>query len=296
MARTPTDPTKAQVWVTKGIDDLDFEFYFPQGPKGDAGGFTLGTALDNVTDSGTGKYNLNDVVTSGIYRMTATNDNLLIRNFPRNYDTGILEVFERVPGQTVVQLWHTINQTGRILYERTFVTGTWTPWRAFTSTRVDQTAGRAFYQFDDVNGREQLVYGDTGVRQIKNDIIVANGWDAASSNVYLRRVGNVVELRFDVYTSPAGTIPTVPEFLNMAVGFRYPNNGSHADFMCYSEPVGNTTIGTVIGRHNGSTMQFLVAGRMPSNVRFVRGGSTWITSDPWPTTLPGTAVGTIPNI
>ncbi|AXC38649.1 hypothetical protein QCN37_gp23 [Arthrobacter phage Tatanka] len=299
MAQTPTDPTKAQVWITKGIDDLDFEFYFPQGPKGDAGGFTLGTALDNTIDTGTGKYNLNDVIVSGIYRLTATVDGLLIRNYPRNYDTGILEVFERVPGQTVIQVWHCINQTARIKYERTYVTGTWSPWRLYTSSRVDQTAGRAIYMFDDINGREQLVYGDTGLRSMPLPANVTSGvW-------YLRREGSKVSLYtqltginnntgqdlhgYDVMA--AGSIPVgfQPPVSVPLTGFgRVGVSNQRQPLMAFLYGNGRIALEKDETNTNGAIINNTAASFYFS--------VTYDTTQSWPTTLPGTASGGIPNI
>jgi len=284
MAFTPTDPLKAEVRVIGEAPNQSLDFYIPRGPKGESGGITLGTPLDNVTDTGVGRFNLNDVTTSGVYRMTATNDNLLIRNYPRNYDTGVLVVLERVPGQTITQVWHTINQTGRTVYERTYVTGTWSPWRAFNSTRVDQVAGRAIYQFDDVNGREQLIYGDTGERSLTADSLApVAGWGAFR----LRRNGQLVTLNIqgmdltnvafggDILASiPAGFRPSVD------TRFSFAAESSYATVRFIASTAG----------------ALQMAAKATGAVLYVSGTVTWVTNQVWPTTLPGVAVGTIPNI
>ncbi|UUG69269.1 hypothetical protein SEA_SCIENCEWIZSAM_25 [Arthrobacter phage ScienceWizSam] len=276
MAQTPTDPTKAQVWITKGIDDLDFEFYFPQGPKGDPGGFTLGTPLDNTVNTGTGKYDLNDVLTNGIYRLTATVDNLLARNYPRNYDTGILEVFERVPGQTVIQVWHTLNQTARMRFERTYVTGTWSPWRLYTSTRVDQTAGRSMYVFDDINNREQLIWGDTGWRNISQS--------PETNTTFMRRIGSMVQLQFTNHACPGGNY-VFP--LQIPAGFR-PSITLEAPYRQGAMAYGNTKM---VGLSSSGNITF-----WGSLLDTVSTSAVFMTSDPWPTTLPGTNYISPPNI
>jgi hypothetical protein len=295
MARTPTDPTKAQVWITKGLDDLDFEFYFPQGPKGDAGGFTLGTALDNVSDTGTGKYNLNDVVVSGIYRMTATNDGLLLRNYPRNYDTGILEVFERVPGQTILQVWHSINQTARLKYERTYVTGVWSPWRLYTTTRVDQTAGRAMYVFDDLNGREQLVYGDTGMREVSS-LVNAAFFDSSgvTRQLFIRRTNNLVSVSGQMLSTASTSSVSA---LTIPNGFR-PQSVVEATCLNIRSASSWARVNTAGG---GANTMSLISGPNAANGGFIAGdvfniGVTWMTNDTWPSSLPGNASGGVANI
>ncbi|AZS11109.1 hypothetical protein SEA_WAWA_2 [Arthrobacter phage Wawa] len=285
MARTPDDPTKAQVWIDN-TDPLNpkFEFYFPRGSKGEPGGFNLGTALDNAVDTGTGRYNLNDVMTSGIYRMTATNDNLLIRNFPRNYDTGILEVFERVPGQTLIQVWHSININSRITFERSYVNG-WQPWQMYSSTRVSQAAGRAFYQWNDVALQEQLIYGDTGWRDMSS--LLVNGWTLGTGGaLQVRRVGYQVYWR--AYNLN-GSAATSSVFVMIPAGFGYETYNNRL-------PTTDGTSVTSVLVNNTTGIGANVA--VPIATAFASNFSNWNypTVQVWPASLPGSASGGIPNI
>lgn len=284
MARTPTDPTKAQVWVTKGMDDLDFEFYFPQGPKGDPGGISLGTPLDTTTDSGTGKFNLNDVKVSGVYRMMATvSSGLAVRNYPRDSDTGILVVYERVTGQTLIQEWRSISQQGRGVYVRNMTTtDTWTPWRFMPTSRVDQTAGRAIYQWDDLNNREQLVYGDTGWRNIIMQSVSQVG------NMHIRRNGHLVTLNVVGYSMSAASV-----------------NGNYGIFFAGGQLAGFTpgVTGRCVATTSAGVVRIIDIVPTNAEMRIFDGtlaayswSMTWPTNDAWPTSLPGTAVNNIPNL
>lgn len=297
MTFVPLDPTKAEVRATQVGGQLDFDFYIPRGSKGEPGGFTLGTALDNAVDSGNGRFNLDDVKTSGIYRMTATNDNLLIRNYPRNYDTGILEVFERVPGQTIIQVWHSLNINSRVTFERGYVNG-WQPWRMYASTRVDQTAGRAIYQWNDTALQDQLVYGDTGLRQMAlPSHVTAGNWFIRRHNydvyIYIQFTAINNNAGQDAHTYevlPAGSIP---------VGFQPP----------VSVPIsGFGRIGAA-NQRQPLTAFLYSAGRIALEKDETNAGGAIInnsaasfyfgihytTTQAWPTVLPGSASGSIPN-
>lgn len=281
MAQTPTDPTKAQVWITKGIDDLDFEFYFPNGPKGDPGGITLGTNL--------GTNNLNDYITSGMYRQGVTADATLLRNYPMDQQSGTMLVIERVTGNTVTQIFYPI-YIPSLKFIRMYNNGTWSTWRSFGATRVDQTAGRAMYHWDAVNNREQLIYGDTGFRDIAAD----QAWNDALFNgttvvknsanlARLRRAGNTVELHFAFDRNISNTISMASAF---PLGFRP-----------FSPLVAlGSNSGMVLcrlyhaGAASGLTYNNQTAVATAASVNLV-----FTTNDPWPTSLPGTAVGTIPN-
>lgn len=272
MARTPTDPTKAQVWVTKGLDDLDFEFYFPQGPKGDPGGIVNGTPL--------GAANLNEIVTTGVYRQDSGSNATALNNYPFP-NSGVLLVFQSAGAGYLSQQYMPLNGgtlSAKQFYRREFVTPSWGPWRLYASSRVDQTAGRAIYQFDDVNMRDQLIYGDTGYRNITTLL-----GDVSTGAVYLRRMGGICSLSFSnvEFTNPSSTVvhtynALLPAGFRSAWAARYPLSPSAGQITVY-----------------GST----------GNIDLVKGVSTtlfneviWTTNDTWPTSLPGVSAATIPNL
>lgn len=289
MAHTPDDPTKAQVWVTKGLDDLDFEFYFPQGPKGDPGGFTTGTLL--------GANNLNTITIPGLYRTTSGANTTLANNYPVNNNGGILVVTEMATGY-VVQTYESLNgtaQSGSVTYKRQLANSVWTSWKAYHSTRVDQTAGRVIYQWDDVNARDQMIYGDTGWRDIMSLLAPAMVAAALAPKFAIRRIGNRVLLA--MRASPAAaTIGTARNngmtLLNpIPVGFVTGNN--HGYVMTGSGCVDTPFKCIIQGGALSTLNQFMIFGN--SSAVWASGevamiAAEWTTDDPWPTTLPGTTI------
>jgi hypothetical protein len=288
MARTPDDPTKAQVWVTKGLDDLDFEFYFPQGPKGDPGGFANFASLGNV--------NLNDMVSNGIFKQTNGAYSTLLNNYPAAGGIGTLFVLNSFDDTSrVEQRWSRMAGGGQFTWSsrqewrRTkYDADGWTPWRCFTSQRVDQTAGRCIYTWDDLNQREQLIYGDTGMRNITSDqgwvdALTGAGVTLAGSGLNrIRRVNNVVELDWVIDKPASGN--TVPAAA-FPLGFR-PAGLWNA--------LGVTSSLTMVrAYHAGGTNALIYQSQVgQSNVTI---SLTYTTADPWPTTLPGVSAGTIPT-
>lgn len=248
-----------------------------QGVKGDPGGIVLGTS--------TGTNNLNTITASGLYRQDNSANATLANNYPV-VAPGVLTVYERVAGTSLVQNYQTITGTlsyeARVFYTRVLQGGVWSPWRAYASSRVDQTAGRVIYQWDDLNNREQLIYGDTGIRRVETDF--KNGWTASIAS--LRRVGNVVTM--GVYNINP-TARTADIAYTVPTGFRPAAYGGNIAF-----PVSHTTAGTAF-------TQITSVGDMYPNVSAISANGyicvgNWTTADSWPTTLPGTAAGTIPNL
>lgn len=286
MTHTPDDPTQAQIWLDGVAPNQELSIYVPRGDKGDPGGITLGTDLGTTTD-------LNTVISSGVYRLSSTQSGLQLRNFPRDNDTGVLVVHARVAdGATAIQEWYPISSTTTIgSFRRTRQASVWGPWRFIPVQRVDQTAGRAIYKWDDVNGREQLVYGDTGQRNIVNDQawvdalfpagIIAN--TGGGGIVRVRRLGYQVELMMAVDKAASGSISSANAF---PLGFR-PSQPVHA--------LGaNSSFGLVRAYHGGGTGGLnwnSTAAQTAVSICF-----NYSTIDAWPTTLPGTAVGSIPNL
>lgn len=244
------------------------------GAKGDPGGFTSGTVL--------GISNLNDIKTAGIYRQASGVDATAARNYP-SLREGILLVHEISGTGFLVQEYIPFTQETRVTYRREFFNPTWSPWRAFTSERVNQTAGRAIYQWDDVNNREQLVYGDTGERVMTADTVYTV---AAWGSFRLRRIGTKVTLNIQGMdmTDPGAN----PNILTLPDGFR-PAFDVRTTF--HAE-----TSFAQVRLFIGTLGQLSIASRQSGSVAVVNGIVTYDTNDAWPTTLPGTASGTIPNL
>jgi hypothetical protein len=277
VVQTPTDATKAQVWVSGSAPNQQLEFYIPRGAKGDPGGFNTGTAL--------GSADLNTIVTPGLYRNWTSTDASAGNNYPPSaYLTqGPLEVISIAAPTDVIQRYTVIggqiNSAMRVSYIRRYFSGVWSAWYTFNSTRVDQTAGRAIYQWDDVNVREQLIYGDTGWRDVSASLI--NGW---TGTLTVRRVMQTVTLNGTLY----GGSRTSDHFIALAsiAGFK-PRGGVTCGM---ASNIANETI-KMVG--NDNTDLYITTGAATNYTVFC----TYLVSEAiaWPTTLPGTASGAIPN-
>lgn len=220
----------------------------------------------------------------GEFFNTTTTTATLANNWPIAGVLAVVEVLQAsstVPsaGGNIVQRVTPYGgaQLARGIYTRTRTSGTWNPWRFIPSQRVDQTAGRAIYTWDDLNNREQLIYGDTGWRNITANLL--NGW--AGGTIYLRRVGSVVTMRL---TGTSGANKTAVDFIGMDLGFR-PLATTRVPFCATS-----TTVSVLEYSPTTNAWRSANTDNLGSNFSEIN----WTTTDPWPTSLPGTAVGSIP--
>lgn len=281
MAQIPTDPTKAQVWITKGIDDLDFEFYIPSGPKGDPGGFVDGTEL--------GTTHLNTIVTSGIYKSTTAANVSSVNGYPFSGVTANLIVV-RGRTQDIIQTLRPGNgvRAGATIYERASgdTGATWSAWRVYGSQRTDQSVGRVIYGWDEINNREQIIYGDTGGRIISDMVDVAN-W-APGYTVKLRRSGAQVELRLlgiQAITGKSGSLSLFNTGYVLPGGFQ----NQHSFAFAIVDNTGAISNGNL--SYGGGPLTIVAAAGRSYGVTL-----SWQTLNSWPLALPGTADGAIPNI
>jgi len=226
---------------------------------------------------------LNDVTTAGAYRQPAGPSATLARNYPYAGNSGVLEVFDFNGSAGYMQRFTTNGGASgdmRGFYQRRKTNSTtWGAWQYIARQRVDTTAGRAIYTWDDISGRDQLVYGDTGLRNVTADIA-----GAAATGLQLRRVGQLVELSIDTLTvSASGTVT----FYTLPTGFR--PAGTRRNVI-------SATGGPSAGRNLlTNTSGTVVLGAAVTGETY-NTSLTFFTSDPWPTTLPGAALGTIPNL
>lgn len=152
---------------------------------------------------------------------------------------------------------------------------------------IDNTVGRRAFAWDAGNARQQMVYGDTGWRQL-----VTNGSGVAADNtgaVHLRRTGLTVWIRF-ANVKPADPSASLANMGTLiTAGFR---------------PVDNQAFGFI--GDTGALSPHIVAifnkgvvyVQRPTNFASTipdgnyQGTFSFPTDDAWPTTLPGTAIGT----
>lgn len=119
---------------------------------------------------------------------------------------------------------------------------------------------------------------DTGTRNL-NGVSWQNGWAPWGANSQrMRRIGNIVDLEMDLNSNPA----TNDVCYTLPIGFR-PFSPSVASYFTArvantAVPAGLTIANGIIGVNRAS----LAGNVMYSRINF-------ITSDPWPTSLPGVA-------
>ncbi|UYL86729.1 hypothetical protein SEA_ALBANESE_2 [Arthrobacter phage Albanese] len=292
MARTPDDPTKAQVWVDN-TDPLNpkFEFYFPRGAKGETGGIV------NPTNIGPG-YDWNNLTVSGTY-YAAGADLAGQPNSPPSMAIGVNIIVQARNAAIVTQYANTVsNAHSQILFQRSLVSGVWGPWKVFRNTNIDNGAGKAIYLWDETQNRSQLFYGDTGWRQMA----LPAEW--TTGKFCLRRVGYMVTVQFSLGSPPSAVGEshgyTLSGIGGVPVGFRPFDTVFGAGFGRLGasnkrQPMNFSlnTSGTAIIERNevaGADGQTLTTG---AACYF---SFTYPTSDPWPTTLPGSVLGSIPNL
>lgn len=233
----------------------------------------------------------NTVTTSGVYMVLATPTGA---NYPCSA-SGILEVWNRGGGgfsmQEYTPVWATASSNGRSFYRRFMLNGTWSAWQFFGSYRVDQTAGRAVYSWDPLNSREQLTYGDTGVRAI-DSILNAAAWDTsgATRTLRLRRVGSTVSLQGQVLSIAALTNGT--KILDLPSGFR---QEGMIEMTALHAPSGKWIRYSAGNSYGAPTFYWDTSAVTFGSGQVAQMSLTWLTTDPWPTSLPGSAIGTIPN-
>ncbi|WP_295837387.1 pyocin knob domain-containing protein [uncultured Microbacterium sp.] len=232
----------------------------------------LGTALTSATD-------LNAITTPGVYRCPSGAFATSANNYPAAGVAGVLTVTQWGGVGQVVQRYTPYPSTGTpniIVGEwiRAYRGSAFSAWRFMASQRIDQTAGRAIYTLDDVNGREQLIYGDTGSRNVT--ALLSAEW---TGSAYLRRVGQTVSVNVNAGSSAA--VPANTTILTLPSGFR-------PDGTINKIIAGGNVQHGVVTDGNGIT-------RADTALTALRWYFSFTTSDPWPTSLPGTAAGSIPT-
>lgn len=241
---------------------------------------TYRNAAQSATFAGTdlGTTDLNTVTTTGSYYQGSTGNATTARNYPVETVVCSLLVLPYYTGTNVIQVLTIASSAyggGATRYARRYSGGSWSTWRV-QGVRLDNTTGRAAWTWDPTNSREQLVYGDTGWRDVTASLI--NGWTATA--VYVRRVGYQVMMHAEALAAAAATNAN---FITAPTGFA-PYSGVTFRGMLHTTatpPVAYRTAGLSIPAYaSGGTLYGSLA--------------PYTTADAWPASLPGNAVGTIP--
>lgn len=213
---------------------------------------------------------------SGVYGTTAN-------GYPFNGFAGVIQTTQWGNYQELLQEANSVPINGRVrgVYKRGYRSGAWSAWSFIPSQRVDSTAGRVIYTWDDVNNREQLLYGDTGMRDV-TELVDRTKWTVSAAK--LRRVNATVELTIIANPGPnVGTVLFIPT--QFPVGFR--------NVHTLNLPTIDTA-GKVVDAQVDYGFLSLKFNGVAANTA-VRALLSWTTTDPWPTVLPGSAVGAVPS-
>ena len=163
-----------------------------------------------------------------------------------------------------------------------------TNWLVLRGTYTDETVGRRIFTWDTVNSRWQMTYGDTGLRSLT---LTPNA-PCSTLTVELRRVNNLCHIDV-VWVNGAITLPQADFSLSDTA---LPSGFTPTRIMrgiSWSNYLGNAA--GVIYLSTLTLKSSAAAGSMAAG-----GGSTqqrawtYSTTDAWPTSLPGAAVGSIP--
>ncbi len=166
-----------------------------------------------------------------------------------------------------------LNTAGQRMLAASMLSGQPKP-EVVNSYRVDETAGRTVLVWDYLNNREQIVYGDTGERDISTLLVNATG------RVTIARVGPMVHLSLEG-VDPTSTVSGV--FLNLPVGFR---PATRKDFSMASTVSSDSPL--------WRSAYVLASGALsigsPALTDRYHYVLSYRSNDPWPASLPGVAV------
>lgn len=140
---------------------------------------------------------------------------------------------------------------------------------------TDESCGRRLFQWDANNARWQMTLGDSGWRDVSAGLL-----NSYTGQLFLRRINNVVYLLGKITRATANSAYTIP------TGFRCIQDSYHYSFFITR----STTTGTLAAFTVDSELYIY---GVDNNVYPISGN--YIAGDAWPTTLPGSAVGSIPQ-
>ena len=150
--------------------------------------------------------------------------------------------------------------------------------------KIQETAGRTVTAWDYLNQREQLIYGDTGER----DITALPGNNIASGKVYMQRTGNEVtitvsQVKLIALSGASSTDLFAPGAI--PAGFRHRRTTWYP--MKSNGAVATGAEWRQLGATSSGWLPIYSGAKLEDEYRAV---IKYTTSDPWPTSLPGVAV------
>ena len=149
---------------------------------------------------------------------------------------------------------------------------------------TDESVGRRLFQWDANNSRFQQTFGDTGWRDVTS--LVTPPANLTITTIYVRRINSTVYVRVNSQAA-AGIAATVWSWSTIGTGFTPVDIASQLFYYYRSF----TDAQRQLWYRDNITADIGTSEANPSPLDV-----SWIhvTSDAWPTTLPGSAVGSIP--
>lgn len=216
----------------------------------------------------------NQAVTEGRWNIAASNANAQPNMPPWTLSAGVISA-RRFGASVVVQEYQEV--TG---YMRVFArslnpsNGTvYAPgWRIVRpDASVSNAVGRTVTVWDAVNNREQMIYGDTGLRNITSLLP-----ERLNGSIWLSRFGSTVSVTFTDLLLVSG--PALRESPLLPSGFR-PRAWSHFS----TSPHADRTARGVLFKADGVVRLYDL-----TDTAQLQGTFAFYTNEPWPAALPGT--------
>ena len=246
---------------------------------------------ENITD---GVRSLDSLVIPGTFLLGASN-NTVANGSPEAGSTGTLEVFQRQTPDSVGMQRYTSNNTG-LIYTRysTAAVGTWNAWRIVNGMNgigsplgkvIAPQPGIIYTDLAQTNGASQWISNGSNSTQTWAPLNADTGWrnvqdlmdpSLATAVARLRRFGPTCFLYIQAKTPDAGWVSGSTLLNSPGVGFRPP-------FQMYTAS-SYAQVGNVILQATGALNLYTIGAAATG-----RWTLSWMTSDVWPTALPGTA-------
>ena len=146
--------------------------------------------------------------------------------------------------------------------------------------KFSQAAGRTVTAWDYINNREQVIYGDTGFRDV-----TSLGAEINAGTVRVRRTGNMAYVLIN--GAAKANLSTSPTLLKLPVGFTPTfTHVDLGDMHIYANPASARLFIQTTGNIDALN---------GSDATGVYKACAYPTSDPWPLVLPGVAAGAFPS-
>ena len=160
-------------------------------------------------------------------------------------------------------------------------------WVVIDGSYADESVGRRLFQWDANNSRWQQTFGDTGWRDVTGSIAAGLAATNPTLTLYVRRHG--IRVSWLLFEGAAGTATGLVNILAaVPAGFNQtPTVSTYAAYPLMNYATGQVTLESVYM----SSFDMSTAGW--TTIRHT-GSWSYTTTDAWPTTLPGTASGSIP--